>query len=72
MKIKWKIVLVFASLIVAAITVINVLYYFNISRFIENEHINQLSGYSKTGYQLLDNKYPGDWKVEGEKLYMNL
>ncbi|GAA4654316.1 methyl-accepting chemotaxis protein [Anaerocolumna aminovalerica] len=69
MKIKWKIVLVFASLIVAAITVINVLYYFNISRFIENEHINQLSGYSKTGYQLLDNKYPGDWKVEGEKLY---
>jgi methyl-accepting chemotaxis protein len=28
-----------------------------------------LSGYSKTGYQLLDHKYPGDWKVEGDKLY---
>lgn len=69
MKIKWKIVLVFASLIVAAITVINVLYYLNISKFIENEHINQLSGYSRTGYQLLDHKYPGDWKVDGEKLY---
>ncbi|WP_313131225.1 methyl-accepting chemotaxis protein [Anaerocolumna sp.] len=69
MKIKWKIVLVFASVIVTAITVINVLYYLNISKFIETEHINQLSGYSKTGYQLLEHKYPGDWKVEGEKLY---
>lgn len=30
---------------------------------------NQLTSSSNIGYSLLSQKYPGDWKVEGDKLY---
>lgn len=42
---------------------------YKISELLNRNIQNQLDSNLKLGYSLLDQKYPGEWKVEGDKLY---
>lgn len=69
MKMKWKIMLNL-FLFVAALTVITNIYYYNtIKKLINQDTENKLESYTSLGLTLLDDRYPGDWSLDGDKLY---
>lgn len=69
MKIKWKIVLALNLLLVSIIVLINFTVYSKISELVETDTLNDLTNYSTLGISLFDSYSPGEWRLEGEKLY---
>lgn len=43
-----------------------------VTRLVNQSVIEKLDSDNKLGYSLLNQKYPGDWRIEGEKLYKGL
>jgi methyl-accepting chemotaxis protein len=69
MKIKWKIVLSFMLLLVTIIIFTNFIVNNLVTSLIQNEKSEELSNYSSLGLSLFESQYPGDWYLEGDKLY---
>lgn len=71
MKLKLQgklLMLIISILIVFSITTI-VLSYYQINKITIYDIEQKLDGDLKLGYTLINEKHPGEWKVEGEKLY---
>lgn len=69
MKIKWKIVIA-AIAIIAVLTIFsNIFYYIEMNKLVTAQSSEELNNYSNMGIQLIETKYSGEWRVEGDKLY---
>ena len=69
LKLKGKILLIMISLItILGVSIFSVVYVQVKSLVVKNLNTS-LESYVKLGDNLLDKKYPGDWRVDGEKLY---
>lgn len=68
LKFKAKIILTISSMLflLAAAIVSDV--YFRVTDLVEVNVNKQIQSSSNSGHRLLDEKYPGDWQVEGDKL----
>lgn len=69
MKIKWKIVLSLSLLMITIVASIDIIVGFKVSNLITVKTSKELVNYSELGITLLDNNYPGDWSLNGDKLY---
>lgn len=69
MKIKWKIVIATLSLITGLTILINMFINYQVKDLVKSESSEELKNYSNMGIQLFETNYPGQWKVEGDKLY---
>ncbi|WFR59813.1 methyl-accepting chemotaxis protein [Anaerocolumna sp. AGMB13025] len=69
MKIKWKIVLAAVIALAGFIAITTIIFQRNISTLIKEETKTELKNYSELGLSILDAHYPGDWRLEGNKLY---
>lgn len=69
MKIKWKIILIIASLVIAFAAIIDVTAYTKISSMVNSKIKEELTTDTGLGLSLFDAKYPGDWNQADSKLY---
>ncbi len=69
MKMKWKIVLSFVLLLVTITISTSFIVRNLITNLIANEKLTELSNYSSLGLSLLNSQYPGNWSLDGDKLY---
>lgn len=69
MKIKSKIVLSAVSIILVLAISITIYTDIEIDKLFQSESYEELKNYSKMGYELLDSRYPGDWKLVDKHLY---
>lgn len=69
MKMKWKIVLTAIFVIASFIILTNLYYYQSVTKLIHDETKKELNNYSTMGLALLDTLFPGEWYLDGEKLY---
>ncbi|WMJ87881.1 methyl-accepting chemotaxis protein [Anaerocolumna sp. MB42-C2] len=69
MKIKWKIVLATVAAILGFIIITNFLFLQIVTKLVNDETEKELTNYSKLGLSLLDTHYPGDWRLEEDKIY---
>ena len=68
-KLRGKILGMFISILVLLSTLVLVIVKTEISSLAFKDIETQLNSASNMGYSLLSEKYPGDWRVEGNKLY---
>ncbi|MDD4504702.1 MAG: methyl-accepting chemotaxis protein [Clostridiaceae bacterium] len=66
LKLKGKLMVLMALQLVIFGIAIFMIVNFQFKSFVTN---NLLSSTSNLGYTLLENEYPGDWRVDGDKLY---
>ena len=57
------------SLLIILSTSIFVIVFIQVHSIIIKNLNSSLNSYVKLSYELLDNKYPGEWKIDGDKLY---
>lgn len=69
MKIKWKIMLAMNLLLISIIILTNFSVRNKITDLVGNKTSKELMNYSALGLTLLDSKYPGDWRLEGDQLF---
>lgn len=69
LKLKGKIQLITISLLILLSTSILGIVYFQVHGVIIKNLNTSLDAYIKLSSDLLEQKYPGDWRVEGDKLY---
>lgn len=69
MKIKHKILLVIVTLVVVLVSGILAVTDYKVSELLNRNVQNQLDANLKLGYSLLEQKYPGEWRVEGNNMY---
>lgn len=69
MKLKWKISIVLDLLLLSIFILTSFLVKFKITDLVYNQTTEQLKNYSALGITLLNSKYPGDWRLDGETLY---
>ena len=69
MKMKWKIVLSFVLLLVTITISTSFIVRNLITNLIADEKLTELSNYSSLGLSLLNSRYPGNWSLDGDKLY---
>ena len=69
MKIKWRIVLQVLLLITSFILTVSIFLNKTITSIVGEETSEELLNYSILGYSILDAHYPGEWRLEGDKLY---
>lgn len=69
MKIRGKIVLTAILAIIGFLIVTNFAFKSIVNDLVETEMSKELNNYSKLGLSLLNAKYPGDWSLDGDKLY---
>lgn len=69
MKIKWKIMLSAIVLITILTVTVNLFFYTEIKGLVKSQSSNELKNYSAMGLQLLNAKYPGDWRLDGNQLF---
>ncbi|SFD09037.1 methyl-accepting chemotaxis protein [Clostridium uliginosum] len=69
MKLKWKICTVISLILVLFSIILGTIMYSKVSNILEIKTQKELNTSSAMGLITLDEKYPGDWKVEGGKLY---
>lgn len=69
MRIKGKIILAFNSILVIIIISTAFMIKGKINSLIADETSAELVNYSTLGYSLLDSHYPGDWRLDEDKLY---
>ena len=68
-SIKTKIVLIFSILIMLVVSTLYFVSDINITNLANERVLDKMDSISKIGYDLLENTYDGQWKVEGDKLY---
>jgi methyl-accepting chemotaxis protein len=69
LNLRSKILIINISLLLLlSITMLSVIFY-QISKTVDDSIYSQLNSNINLGYNMLDEKYPGEWKVEGEKLF---
>lgn len=66
LKLKGKLMVIMALQLVIFGIAIFIIVNFQFKSFVTN---NLLSSTSNLGYTLLENEYPGDWRVDGDRLY---
>lgn len=69
MKIKWKITIAFDVFLVTILVMMSFMIKESLTTFDRNKTTDMLKNYSKIGMSLLDKYYPGDWSVQGDKLF---
>ena len=69
MKLRKKILLMVTSLLLLLGISTFVIVYVNVDNIIINNLNSSLNSYIKLSHDLLEERYPGDWSVEGDKLY---
>ncbi len=69
MKIKWKIIIVVASVLVVMILVSSFLFSKELTNMAERENEIELENYASMGMKLIDATYPGDWNVVDGQMY---
>ncbi len=69
MKIKWKIVLATVTAIIGFIIITNFSFLQIVTKLVNDETDKELINYSNLGLSLIDAHYPGDWHLEGDKIY---
>ncbi len=69
MKIKWKVVLALDVLLAAVILFTNFRVNAMLTDLISNKTKAELENYSALGLSLINSYYPGEWRLEGDKLY---
>ena len=68
LKLKGKIILAIISIIlILEISILSVVYY-EVSNMVEKNVSKQIDNVANMGYRLINEKYQGDWNVEGDKL----
>lgn len=68
-KLRGKILGIFISILVVLSTLVLVVVDIELRSLAFKDIETQLNSASNMGYSLLSEKYPGDWRVEGDKLY---
>jgi len=66
LKTRGKLLFLIILAVILFSIVVNIVMYFQFNRYINN---SALKTYSKLTLQLINEKYPGDWKSENDKLY---
>lgn len=69
MKLKKKIILVFASVLICFSIVLSLVVYNRITNIVDGSYISNIKSSSELGYLYFDSKYPGQWKIDNNKLY---
>lgn len=69
MKLKAKIVLLFTLVIVLGTAAMGSFATYTLSSKIKEAAVDKLKSDMKLSHTLIDSKYPGDWNVQGDKLY---
>ena len=69
MKIKWRIVLQVSLLIIGIMLTVTIFFNRSITKIVGEEVSEELLNYSILGYELYDAHYPGEWRLEGDKIY---
>jgi methyl-accepting chemotaxis protein len=69
LKLRGKILLIITTLLILLGTSIFSVVFYQVRSLVVRNLNTSLDGYIKLGDNLLDQKYPGDWRVEGNKLY---
>lgn len=69
MKIKWKITLIIALVLVSIIIVATSIFQVKTKDLVASKTEDELQNYSNLGFSLLDKYYPGDWSIDGDLLY---
>lgn len=69
LKFKGKIILTICSMLLFLAVAILATVYYSVNDMVEKNVNQQLQSAANTGARLLDEKYPGDWRIEGEKLF---
>lgn len=68
LKFKGKIILMISSLLLFLAVVILLDVYYSVNNMVGENADKQIESSAMSGFRLLDNTYPGDWQVEGDKL----
>jgi len=68
-KLRGKILGIFISILVLLSVLVFITVYTEMKSLAFKDIETQLNSSSDIGYSLLSQKYPGDWKLEGDKLY---
>lgn len=66
LKIKGKLMLAIISMIVIFSIIVNLIIYYQFNNYVSD---GVLTNNSKLSLQLINEKYPGDWKIDNNKLY---
>ncbi len=69
MRIKWKIIMIIAALVICFTGIVEALTYTQVSNIVNSEIREELTAYSGLGLSLFDAKYSGDWAIKEDKLY---
>lgn len=69
LTLKWKIIGLNIILVVLLSIAILIPVYFQVAKNINSNIQNQLDANAKLGYSLLEQKFLGEWRIEGSKLY---
>lgn len=69
MKIKWKILLSIDAILLLLIILTNLYVRDKVTALVSDKTYTELENYSELGMSVLDVNYPGDWRIEGSKLY---
>lgn len=69
MKIRWKIILSTAAILLAMLVSVIVIVYINLESIITEKYMSDLSYDTVKALLTVDEMYDGSWRVEGENLY---
>lgn len=69
MKIRGKLMATFSSIIVLFSLIIFTIVYYRVNNMANENFKETILANSNMGLTLIDTKYPGNWKLEGDKLY---
>jgi methyl-accepting chemotaxis protein len=69
MKIKWKIITTFIILILILTSTVMLFSYSKINQLVQDEKAEEIKNYFELGTGIIDEKYTGEWSIEGENLY---
>lgn len=69
MKIKWKVTLLLSLFLIIIISLTSIVINVKVTGLIKTQSEEELRNLSSIGLALLDAKYPGDWRLDGDTLY---
>jgi len=69
MKIKWKIILIIATLVICFAVIVDTVANIKITDMVNSKIEQELTAYREFGLALYDANYPGEWTQKGDKLY---
>jgi len=69
MKIKWKIILIIAALVVCFAGTMEIISYVKVTDMVNSTIIEELDKYESLGTMIFDANYPGEWSIKDNQLY---